>query len=158
MIDTAIRIFANFLNNSWTIIYPLLLDRDYTTNESSLNDWLQANWELLVERKILPVQEYLEIYGEGADLYGSSSRVTDTDKLPNFKVIIKSKDGKEVLDILNDELITFEALNFDRLVGFKDGYYVLEPVFNYVLLNDPALGLERVVELENVKFELERMI
>mgnify|MGYP000073187604 FL=1 len=38
---------------------------------------MQANWELLVERKILPLNEYLEVYGDGADFNGISSRITD---------------------------------------------------------------------------------
>jgi len=66
--DNAIRIFSEFLNSSWTIVNQLLIDRNYTSNEDSLNDWLQSNWEFLVERKILKLNDNLEVYGDGADL------------------------------------------------------------------------------------------
>lgn len=71
-IDKAIKNFADFLNSSWLIVYPLLVERSYTSNEESINDWLQANWELLVERKVLNINEYLEVYGDGADYHGAS--------------------------------------------------------------------------------------
>ena len=66
-IDKAIRIFSDFLNSSSEIVTPLLIDRHYTSDESSIGDWLQANWEILVEKKVLKQNEYLEIYSDGAD-------------------------------------------------------------------------------------------
>lgn len=156
-IDKAIRVFSGFLNSSWIIVSQLLLNRDYTSNEDSINDWLQANWELLVERKILKVNEYLEVYGEGADYNGSSSRIVDPEVLANFKVITKSRHGDQVLDILNNEQVSLGNITFEKLVGFKNGFYTFEPEFKYVLLTDDNLGVERVVALENVVFELEKL-
>lgn len=72
-----IKFFSDFLNTSWNYVIPLLSERTYTSNEDSINDWMQANWELLVERKILPLNEYLEVYGDGTDFNGISSRITD---------------------------------------------------------------------------------
>lgn len=66
-IDKAIRIFSDFLNSSWEIVTPLLIDRNYTSDESSIGDWLQSNWEILVKKKVLKQNEYLEIYSDGAD-------------------------------------------------------------------------------------------
>lgn len=156
-IDKAIRVFSDFLNSSWIIVSQLLLNRDYTSNEDSINDWFQANWELLVERKVLRVNEYLEVYGEGADYNGSSSRIVDPEVLPNFKVVIKSRNGDKVLDILNNEQVSLGNINFEKLVGFKNGFYTFEPEFKYALLTDDNLGLERVVALEDVVFELEKL-
>ena len=155
-IDKAIRIFVNFLNSSWSIVSPLLINRDYTTNEDSINDWLQANWELLVERKVLKLNEYLEVYGDEADFNGDSSRITDPEALPNFKVVTKSRDGDKVLDILNNEQVSLGNITFEKLVGFKNGFYILEPEFKYVLVTDDDLGLERVFEMDQISFELER--
>lgn len=156
-IDKAIRAFADFLNNSWIIVSQLLLDRDYTSNQDSINDWLQANWELLVERKVLKVNEYLEVYGDGADYNGASSRIADPEALPNFKVIVKTKNGNNILDVLNNEQIRFEHSTFDKIVGFKNGFYTLEPEFKYVLITDDNLGLERVVAIGDIEFGLERL-
>ena len=135
----------------------MLLDREYTTSEDSINDWLQANWELLVERKVLKINEYLEVYGEGADYNGASSRITDSEALPNFKVIVKSKNGDSILDVLNNEQVILNNAAFDKIVGFKNGFYTLEPEFQFVLITDDNLGLERVVAIGDIEFELERL-
>ncbi|OJU73558.1 MAG: hypothetical protein BGO09_09380 [Bacteroidetes bacterium 47-18] len=155
-IDKAIRIFVDFLNSSWSIVSPLLINRDYTTNEDSINDWLQANWELLVERKVLDVNNYLEVYGEGADYNGESSRITAPEVLPNFKVNIKSINGNEILDVLNNRLVEISNMTFEKITGFKNGFYILEPEFKYVLVTDDNLGIERVFEMDQISFELER--
>ena len=156
-IDEAIKVFANFLNSSWIIVSQLLFNRDYTSNEDSINDWLQANWELLVERKVLKLNEYLEVYGEGADYNGASSRIADPEALPNFKVIVRTKNGSDILDVLNNEQVRFENATFDKIVGFKNGFYTLEPEFKYVLITDDDLGLERVVAIGDVEFRLEKL-
>lgn len=156
-IDKAIRIFAVFMNNSWAEVNQLLIDRDYTSNESSVNDWLQSNWEFLIERKVLKINNYLEVYGDGADFNGASSRITDPNSLANFRIKTIPKFGNSVFDILNEEEVILPNLVFDRLIGFRDGFYVLEPEFNFALLNDENIGIERVVRLNDVEFVLEKL-
>ncbi len=155
--DNAIRIFSHFLNSSWTIVNQLLIDRDYTSNEDVLNDWLQSNWELLVERKILKLNDYLEVYGDGADFNGASSRITDPNAVANFKINVISKNNKPVHDVLNDEEVALVNTDFNKLIGFKNSFYVMEPDFNFVLLDDKNTNTERVVRLNDIKFELERL-
>lgn len=157
-IDKAIKKFADFLNSSWLIVYPLLVERSYTSNEESINDWLQANWELLVERKVLNINEYLEVYGDGADYHGASSRIIDIEALPTFKVTVNlQKNTNIILDILNDEYVAFENATFSKIVGFEKGFYLIEPAFKYVLFTDDVLGIERVVALDDIEFGLERL-
>jgi len=155
-LDRAIRIFSDYLNASWYVVNPLLRDRTYTTDEFSINDWLQANWEILVEKKILQQNEYLEFYGDGADFFGASSRMTEIEALPIFAVKI-ILDGETVKDFLNNETILKTEFSFDRLVGFKNGFYVSEPPFNYVLIQDDDVGIERVFPLDSIKFELQKI-
>lgn len=152
-LDMAVRYFAKFVNESWASVIPLLEDRSYTTNESSIADWLQSNWEILVERKVLKLNQYLDVYGAGADINGSSSRITDLSALPNYAVKVNSRFGKKITDLLNDEQVLITDSNFLELVSFKDGFYQKEPQFEFVLLEDD-IGVERVVSIEEVKFEL----
>lgn len=147
-IDKAIRLFSVFLNDSWSSITPLLYERLYTTDESSINDWIQANWEILVERKILPINEFLDIYGEGADFNSKSSRITDLLAQPTYYVNVHIEKGT---DILNNIEIINEKYRFEKLVGFANGFYTISPPFDYVLIQDEE---ERVFPLELVKFEL----
>ncbi|KLT65393.1 hypothetical protein [Pedobacter sp. BMA] len=156
-IDSAIRLFAIFLNHAWRHVDELLIGRAYTTNESSRNDWLQANWEFLVERKVLDLNDFLEVYGDGADFYGASSRITDVDSASTVKIVAIPKSGDTVYDVLNDEDVDLSNSVFDRLVGFDNGFYILEPDFNFVLLFDENIRVERVVRLNDVKFDLDRL-
>lgn len=154
-IDKAIRIFSVFLNKSWGVIIPLLSDRSYTTDESSKSDWLQSNWEILVERKVLQLNEYLEIYGEGADFNGESSRITDINSFPTHSVkVLVSKEQ----DVLNNVEIDSSEYSFERLVGFREGFYTDIPPFDFVLVQDEDIGIERVFLLEKIKFELQSSI
>lgn len=153
-IDIAIRGFSDFLNLCWRRVLPLLEDRTYTTNEGSINDWLQANWELLVERKVLPLNEYLEIYGEGSDYYGESSRITDVQSMPCYSIRVISC-CSDLVDLLNKAEIGNVNLIFDRLVGFENGFYIDNPPFNYVLVQDESSGNEMVLPLEKIRFELQ---
>lgn len=149
--DHAIRLFADFLNKSWDTVQPLLLNRLYTTNDSSKDDWLQANWEILVERKILPVNEYLEPYGNGADFYSMYSRITDIKSNPTHKINIAVVNR---IDILNNIKIENCEYSFNRLVGFENGFYTDRAPFNFILIEDEKLGIERVFTLEDVKFKI----
>lgn len=155
-LDMAVRYFAKFVNDSWASVMPLLEDRSYTTNESSIADWLQANWEILVERKVLELNQYLDIYAEGADFNGSSSRITDTNAWSNYAVKVKGRFGNEIPDLLNDEQVLITDSDFLELVSFKDGFYHKKPKFEFVLLED-NIGIERVVPIEEVKFELQEI-
>lgn len=155
-IDKAIRIFSEFLNSCWKNVLPSLENRTYTTNESSINDWLQANWELLVERKVLPLNEYLEIYGEGADFNGRSSRITDIQSIPQYSIKVISC-CSDLVDLLNNTEVGNSELTFEKLVGFENGFYIDNPPFNYVLTQDESSGIERVFSMEKVKFELKSL-
>ena len=147
--------FANFLDASWEVANKLLLSRSYTSDEDSVNDWLQANWELLLERRILKrVDEHLEIYGDGADFYGSSSRITDFKAIPTHEIRISFLTDSGY-DHLNDVHCTGSYFIFDRLVSFSNNYYFIKPPFSYVLALDKD-HTERVFFLEDITFELRK--
>lgn len=152
-IKEIIKIFSIFLNQSWGVIYPLMKNRTYTTEENSVNDWLQSNWEILVERKILELDEYLEIYGEGADLNGESSRITDIKALPTHKIKIIVK---KAIDVLNNEEIENQEYDFDKLVGFKDSFYCESPPFNFVFVIDDC-DKERVFPIVDIDCKIEKV-
>lgn len=150
-IDTAIRTFADFLNVSYSIALPLLSERSYTSDEDSKSNWIQANWEILVERKVLMLHEYLEVYGSGADYYGGSSRITDINSIPNYAIKVNVKCG---IDILNSQEIQNHSYFFEQLVGFKNDFYVDSPPFEFVLVRDENIKKERVFSIKEIKFEL----
>jgi len=164
-VDEAIRLFSKFLNASWDIVIPSLANRTYTSSpgtphESSIGDWLQANWELLVEQKVLTLEKHLEVYSDGADFHGSSSRIIDNDILPEIMINILLKESGST-DVLNNEIIISGDFKFDRLVAFKNDFYVESPPFDHVLVFDSKKevnfrSFERVFSIEDVKFELRK--
>jgi len=154
-VDKSIRVFIDFLNHSWNAAMPVLRNRDYCSDESSLNDWLQANWEFLVERAILKNGDYLEVYGEGADFNGASSRISDFKALPNFSIEVRQQGDDPITDKLNNEMVFVNDANFVEFVSFREGFYHKEPIFDSVLLDDS--GIERVVSINQVVFGLGRV-
>lgn len=153
-IDKAMRLFANYLNATWNIVEPLILNRNYTSNENSRSDWIQANWELLVERKVLPLNDYLEVYGAGADFNGKSSRITDIEADATFFVGVVVD---EAVDVLNNQDIRSQIYFFDRFVGFENGFYIDSSPIEYVLIQDENICMERVFSIHEVKFRLCRI-
>jgi hypothetical protein len=156
-LDIAIRIFANFINDTWNTVMPLIKGRDYTSDESSISDWLQSNWEILVERKVLKINQFLEVYGEGADFNGASSRITDINALPSFTIQVNQFSKEKVFDLLNDEYVSISNADFIELVSFEDGFYSKTPKFDSVLIED-STGTERVILIDEIKFVLKEII
>lgn len=153
-INGTIANFSEFLNTSWPSIIPLLTNRIHSTNEDSINNWIQANWEILVEQKELPLNSYLEVYGPGADYKGASSRMIDCDAIATHKVTVLVE---ETVDLLNQIKVKTKTYSFDRLVGFSHSFYTENPPFNYVLVFDPIHSLERVFRMEDSIFKIEKL-
>lgn len=133
LINTRLNVFRKFLNNSWQIMQPLF-DADKT---GSLQiDWLQANWEMIVEGAFLVNEFALEPYGDGADCNGASSRVLYPDRLPTHKITVAGSNGGAVYDILNKQTLNtlVEPIFFDRFVSFgPENWYLEKPKFDYIL-------------------------
>lgn len=155
-LDKAIRIFANFANDTWDTVMPLIKNRDYTSDENSISDWLQSNWEILVERKVLKINQFLEVYGGGADFNGGSSRITDINALPNYSVRVNQFSKEKVFDLLNEEYVSINNVDFIELVSFKNGFYHKTPNFDNVLIEDNT-GIERVISIDQVNFFLKEV-
>lgn len=124
--DKVLRIFKDFLERSWEPAIQLL-------NDDLLNDWLQSNWELLVESCVcLPGKEFLEIYGEGADCNSPSSRVWLPNVLPTHKITVTPK--HDAIDLLNDGNLQSRKLVFEKFVFWNGSRYDVTPPFDFVLL------------------------
>jgi hypothetical protein len=118
------------------------------------NDWLQANWEILVENTVLPSGEYLEVYGVGADVNDDSSRVCFPDKLPTHRIYCMSPNDAPVIDLLSQQLkhIT-RTMTFFGFVSWDQGYFRVSSPFDHVLLENG--GDRIVVRISDVFFDVE---
>ena len=108
-----LKIFSELLVAYWENLESL---SKYDTTESLKIDWLQANWELIVEGLLDGKNLVLEPYGDGADCNGASSRVLYPDRLPTHRLICKSSSGGLIFDFLNDQELdtSKEGIIFDR--------------------------------------------
>ncbi|MCH7958182.1 MAG: RHS domain-containing protein, partial [Proteobacteria bacterium] len=69
--DQAVRNYRCFLDASWPFVN--MLNKEEPGREALWDDWAQANWEFLVESRVcMEANQFLEVYGDGADSYGSS--------------------------------------------------------------------------------------
>ena len=121
-------------------------------------DWLQANWELIVEGLLSDGSLVLEPYGDGADCNGASSRVLYPDRLPNHRLVCKSSSRGLVYDFLNDQELdtSKDEIIFDRFVSIgEDGWYYEVPPFDKIL--GEYAGESVVVEFDNIDVQLQRI-
>lgn len=121
-------------------------------------DWLQANWELIVEGLLPDASIVLEPYGDGADCNGESSRVLYPDRIPNHRLVCTSLNGHMLYDFLNHkELgISEEEIIFDRFVCIgKDGWYYEALPFDKVL--GEYTGEYVVIEFNKIDVQLQQI-
>ncbi len=153
--DKVVRNYISFLNRSLENLGFL-----ENKNEDELfvlalkNDFYQTNWEILVESLIcVPGKEFLEVYGDGADCNGASSRVCFPDKLPTHRIKLNPKKTKTIKNRLNNKNINIEEYTFDSFVSyFNNGYKIASPI-NGVLLEHTKLNKYSVVDINDVIFE-----
>ena len=91
-INSIMQAFRDFLDLNWSGVSNAL-------SQAVLDDWIQANWELLVESRVCKAPyEFLEVYGDGADCNDGSSRVWYPEATPTheIKCVLKS-DSKDAL-------------------------------------------------------------
>ena len=128
--------FACFLDASWPTMQPAFNDDKTSTLKI---DWLQANWELIVEGGLLPKRVTLHPYGDGADCNGASSRVLYPERAETHRIVLEAKHGHPLFDYLGKSKIdtTHKAIVFDRFVSVRaDGWYYECPPFTHILAED----------------------
>ncbi len=133
--------FVHFLDISWPAMQPAF-DGDKTSTLQI--DWLQANWELIVEGGLLPNPVALRPYGDGADCNGASSRVLHPDRTESHLIVLEARQGRTLYDLLGKTTIeaTKNSIVFDRFVSLRpDGWYHERPPFTHVLAEQEAEGV-----------------
>jgi len=131
----------------------LHMDRGFL--DEAFDDWAQANWELLVERPLCAVGEFLTIYGSGSDyeqqLY---SRVFFHNAAPTHAIVVKST-NPPAIDLLKNVAIDLAGCTFERLVARADSWFEDRPPFDHVVV--VRAGKPALLPLTSVRFERERI-
>ena len=151
-IDSTVRAFITLLATSWPSIEVIAQE---VSTGSHVQDWMQANWEMIVEGTLPPGKMFLEVYGEGADCNGRSPRVYEPEALATHAVMCVAPTGAGIVkDLLNQEHFALgaEGLPLEEFVTLDEGWFARKPPFDCVLLDDG--GRERVVSAKAVRFAL----
>lgn len=152
----ALDAFLTVLRSSWHSVRSGLVETA-GWDESVLDDWAQANWEMIVEAALSREQRViLDVYAAGADCNDLSSRVWQPELRPTHAVACRTirPDGP-IRDHLSGLNIAMPSAGL-RLTEFvtltEDGWYRAEPPFDYALVDFD--GVEAVVRLTEVSFVL----
>jgi hypothetical protein len=154
--EHSLTVFRHVLCQSWDQVESLL---EQTTDDliSSIGDWAQSNWEMIVEAS---VQEgdgvFLLHYWEGSDCNGKSSRVWHPKADLTHCVVFHPKDESGVLfDVLKGESVPIPShgILLYGFVSMKDGWHFHKPPFDHVLFEGRG-GESAVFRVSDVRFDL----
>ncbi len=142
--------FRSFLSASWVVVMKYTEARN---DESLILDWMQANWEILVETTLCTQpNEYLEVYGDGADCNGDSSRVWMPKALPTHRIVCLPSQEFEVVDEISKSQLDPGNKTFNRFVSWNQFQYQDCPPFDFALLED--VNNIYIVPVSSITFHL----
>ncbi len=129
MIEVTAQIikFRDFLVHSWNDLDLLMANHDWDDDGSFISQWLQVNWEFLVERELLEKKGFLKSYSN------LDFRITHRDALPTHEIICSSKENKQLVDDKTQYIIpATTTLVFGGFVKKIQGGYGCYPPFDFV--------------------------
>ena len=122
--------FRDFMNASWPFLDDLMEEHDWENEPYFTLDWLQANWELLVERELLGEHGYLTEF--------SMSMVTSRYRNPDAKAIyaVVVKPVIQLIDLYKNTVIPSDEnlIFYSFKSACKGGGFGLYPPFDLVCI------------------------
>ncbi|GEM_PF-2631392 len=146
-LDTTLENFRLFLCDTWTSLPEWM--RLEEGEQPALHDWLQANWEILVEDNVTAeiaaaepgfgkLRCYLEAYAQGGGSYSQSRRVSDPEALPTHEIHVGY------------------GYRFDSFGTEQGDSFIHAPPFDYLMgINDT--GESMWFKVNAVKYSIEKI-
>ena len=161
--ENELRAFRRIVEHSWGELASIARDRwDF---EELVNEWLEVNWEMIVEGALRFEHPNLVLahYGEGAD--NPNARVLNPGAKVTHFVCCRPKDGDTLIETMAGESIQFpeRGLPMKSFVACEPGQcYRIEPPHDSVLLYEfddrgervPSSGYPLVFPLFQLTFFL----
>jgi len=131
--------FRDFLNTGWSSVEKVMEHLEWDESPYFYDEWIQANWELLVEKHILKPGQLLAPYG-----YNSSPECRYSIKggVLTHRVVCKKKGGFDFQYIF---------LCFKSRTGTE---FKIEPPFDYVGVEDIETRDRSSVAFEELEFSV----
>ena len=150
-ITTHIRKFRDFLNACWPHLDDLMADHDWDDDGRFIDDWMQVNWELLVERELLGKQRFLT----PLSTFYSRARITSPHQKANY--IVYAKSDKQLFDMRQPGVLLPQDKTL-RLYSFckrlKNGFG-LYPPFDLADVVVDSTKKSYIVPFDDVRFYLD---
>jgi hypothetical protein len=135
-ITEGVQAFRDVVSHCWETIAKLA-ENDNTG--SFVDDWLEANWEMIVEAFIDPsLRDVLETYVEGADCNWGSSRVWRPEFSPTTPVYVKYIGNEALVELVEGRPVSGEMVmsHFCTMIG---GWPEVANPFDCVALEVPQM-------------------
>lgn len=150
-ITKTITDFRNFLVAAWPYVDNLIDSHDWDNDGYFIDEWLQVNWEFLVERELLNNKGFLIPFRRFLD----ANRITNISVIANYEVIAKKKN--EDISLENKNKLPFDKDL--RLFGFCtiiDEGFGLYPPFDIVKLIDDSTEKIYRIPFADLSFYLKK--
>lgn len=100
----ALERFRSFLNSAWPAFEEILRQHDWDDDSYFIDDWLDANWDLLVCRQLLGKARLdkgakLQPFGIGTMYIGKGGYTHHLQTIEDQKIFITLASGKRGLDM-----------------------------------------------------------
>ena len=145
--------FIRVVEAAWR---PLLDGLEVSEAEEVRVDWLQFNWELLVEGQLInsDLAITLDTYGYGADT--ETGRISRSFENPLHGAFCKPKSGRRLCDLMRkSEPVTASSEYLLREFGnYSSGYLSLQPPFEVAVVEHPEEDEPILLNIEDLMFEL----
>lgn len=150
-VTDSVEAFRQILCACWPAIQRLA---ETDTTGSFKEDWLQANWERVVECSVPPsLGVVLEPYGEGADCNVRSSRVWKPTAIANSAISIRCLGNEAVTNALDGQVLEGDLI-LGEFCTLVNGWPSVQKPFDYVTLENRE---NATIPVANLKYYLCRM-
>lgn len=143
--------FRNYIAGVWHVMEELIKNHDWEKDPDFIEDWLQANWECLVEQELLGKGKYLLPFRRCA----SGKRINHPDAVPEYVIRVEPS----VITNIKGKIIDKPRRPL-RLYGFsmptEKGYKAKPPFYYGEIVNDKTGKCYRG-HLGSMNFSLEKL-
>ncbi len=149
---THILKFRDFLAHSWADLDSLMENHNWDDDGSFTIDWIQVNWEFLVERQLLEKKGPLKSY------FNWDFRITQPKAIATHEIICKPKSNKQFIDDRSQIIIPHDTtLEFGGFITRRDPGYGYYPPFDYLTLHAENRKYTYKVLVDDVDFFLSKI-
>jgi hypothetical protein len=147
--------YQNFLTASWEIVFSEVEDTDLQNDLK--DDWLEVNWELIVESYFNMGQQRINLSCYGAGAAGKFDRVFIENAETTHDVKCFSNKNNELYDVVDGVNVSVpeEGFTFRRFVTIRDGLYVQGAPFDMVQVNELN---DTVFPVGQIEFRLSEVV